>query len=154
VIEHLLAAENALALGLLDQAERTYRQVLAADPRSAIAAVGLARVALERGDEAEAIRLARGALEIDPENATARRLVERLEEVARFRGDLGAGAAPGASDAGGVANVIAAVGPGASGAVAPGTAPPTPTPPAPAGVPPSRPTLARRGVLRRLFRRP
>jgi tetratricopeptide (TPR) repeat protein len=85
VIELLLAAENALALGLLDQAERTYRQVLAADPQNGIAAVGLSRVALERGDEPAAIALAREALAIDPENATARRMIDRLEEIARYR---------------------------------------------------------------------
>ena len=85
MIELLLNAESALALGLLDSAERTYRTVLEADPRNGIAAVGLSRVALERGDEAGAHALARAALEIDPENATARRMIDRLEEVARFR---------------------------------------------------------------------
>ncbi len=85
MIELLLNAENALALGLLDSAEGTYRTVLEADPRNGIAAVGLSRVALERGDEAGALALARAALEIDPENATACRMVDRLEEVARFR---------------------------------------------------------------------
>jgi len=85
VIELLLDAENTLALGLLDSAERTYRTVLDADPRNGIAAVGLSRVALERGDDAGALVLAQAALEIDPENATARRMVDRLEEVARFR---------------------------------------------------------------------
>ncbi len=86
MIELLLAAEDALARGLLDQAERTYRQVLESDPRNGIAAVGLARVALERGDEAGAIRLAQTALGIDPENATARRMIDCHEEVARLRG--------------------------------------------------------------------
>ena len=83
MIELLLNAESPLALGLLDQAERTYRTVLEADPRNGIAAVGLSRVALERGDEAGAHALAQAALEIDPENATARRMIDRLEEVAR-----------------------------------------------------------------------
>jgi tetratricopeptide (TPR) repeat protein len=85
VIELLLSAENELALGLLDRAERTYRTVLEADPRNGIAAVGLSRVTLERGDEAGAHALALAALEIDPENATARRIVDRLDEVARYR---------------------------------------------------------------------
>jgi tetratricopeptide (TPR) repeat protein len=85
VIEFLLDAENLLALGLLDQAERTYRTVLEADPRNGIAAVGLSRVALERGDDAGAHALARAALAIDPENATARRMIDRLDEVARYR---------------------------------------------------------------------
>ena len=93
MIELLLNAESALALGLLDQADRIYRTVLEADPRNGIAAVGLSRVALERGDDAGAHALARAALEIDPENATARRMIDRLEEVARHR-DAAAGAAP------------------------------------------------------------
>jgi len=89
VIELLLNAESQLALGLLDQAERTYRTVLEADPRNAIATIGLSRVALERSDEAGAHALARAALEIDPENATARRMIDRLEEVARYRDAMG-----------------------------------------------------------------
>ncbi len=160
MIELLLAAENALALGLLDQAERTYRQVLAADPRNGIAAVGLSRVALERGDEAGAIVLARTALEIDPENATARRMIDRLEEVVRFRGP----AAPAAA--------------GRGAASAPDAGPPQAFPPAvpaelfvppaasaeparppaerfvpPAASPSPEPSPARPGVLRRLLRR-
>jgi tetratricopeptide (TPR) repeat protein len=94
VIELLLNAESSLALGLLDDAERIYRSVLEADPRNGIAAVGLSRVALERGDEAGALALARAALDIDPDNATARRMVDRLEEVARFRAAAPAAATP------------------------------------------------------------
>jgi len=87
VIEVLLQAERALAAGLVDQAERLYRQALAADPRNSIAVVGLARVALEHADDAEALRLAWRALAIDPENAAASRLAVRLEEVMMTRGD-------------------------------------------------------------------
>lgn len=114
MIELLLNAENALALGLLDQAERTYRTVLEADPRNGIAAVGLSRVALERGDETGAHALARAALEIDPENATARRMIDRLDEVARFRDAAVAGRATAAA-APGPAGGVSAAAPSAGG---------------------------------------
>lgn len=87
MIELLLQAERALSVNLLDQAERLYRQAADLDPRNSIAVVGLARVALERDDEPLAHDLARRALAIDPENAAAQRMVERLEEVMRYRGD-------------------------------------------------------------------
>jgi tetratricopeptide (TPR) repeat protein len=87
VIELLLEAERALELGRVDAAETMFRQVADADPRNAIAVVGLARVAIEQGDEAEALELGRRALEIDPENAAAGRLVARLEEVIAYRGE-------------------------------------------------------------------
>jgi thioredoxin-like negative regulator of GroEL len=87
MIEIILEAERALATGQLDQAERLYRQAAQLDPRNSIAVVGLARVALDRGDERGAYTLARNALEIDPENAAGQRLAERLEEVIRFRGE-------------------------------------------------------------------
>jgi thioredoxin-like negative regulator of GroEL len=86
MIEVLIEAERAMSFNLIDRAETLYRQVVAADPRNAIAVVGLARVALERWDEPGALALAREALAIDPENDKARRLAERLEEVLRTRG--------------------------------------------------------------------
>lgn len=86
MIEILLEAERALEMGRVDAAETLYQQVADADPRNSIAVVGLARVTLERGDEAGALQLARRALVIDPENAAASRMVERLEEVIRYRG--------------------------------------------------------------------
>jgi thioredoxin-like negative regulator of GroEL len=87
VIELLLEAERALSFGRVDEAERIYRQVAAADPHNSIAVVGLARVALEHADDAGAYLLARQALTIDPENEAAQRLVTRLDEVMRTRGE-------------------------------------------------------------------
>jgi uncharacterized protein HemY len=87
VIEVLLQAEQALGMGLLDRAERLYRQAADADPRNAIAVVGLSRVALDRGDDAGALTLAWRALAIDPHNGVAIRLAGRLEEVITTRGE-------------------------------------------------------------------
>ena len=86
MMELLVEAERYLSHGLLDHAERLFRQVADADPKSSIAAVGLARVALERGDDATAYAFGRRAVAIDPENPAAHHLVLRLEEVVRGRG--------------------------------------------------------------------
>ncbi len=75
MIERLLAAERALAAGHLDRAEQLFRQVADADARNAIAVVGLAEVALARGDRAAAEALAARALAIDPDEAAAARLL-------------------------------------------------------------------------------
>jgi thioredoxin-like negative regulator of GroEL len=87
VIELVLEAERALAVGLLDQAERQFGAVVAADPRNAIALVGLARVSLERGDQAATYRLARRALAIDPENPAASHLARRMAEQLMIHGE-------------------------------------------------------------------
>lgn len=87
MIELLLDAERNLSMGLLDHAERVYRQVHEADPRNAIALVGLARVAVERGHDAEAYALASQALDVDPDNPAARTIVVRLREVLAARGE-------------------------------------------------------------------
>ncbi|TMD27363.1 MAG: hypothetical protein E6I94_09585 [Chloroflexi bacterium] len=98
MIELMLEAERALVSGRLDQAERLYWQAVESDARNAIAIVGLARVALERGDERTAGEFARRAVALDPENAVALRLDARL---ARSRaGDGAAGSDGGAGMAG------------------------------------------------------
>lgn len=166
MIELMLQAERALTMGLVDQAERCYRQAVEVDPRNSIAVVGLARVALERGDEAEALRLARSALGIDPGNVAAGRLEERLEEILAHRGAAGALPADGtaqhrgASTGAGPTTASPTV-PAASPARAPASpaaAPERPRPVAPnppgagaAGASSARPR--RRGLLARLLGR-
>lgn len=87
MIELMLEAERAMAIGLLDNAERMYRQVVAIDPRNSIAVTGLARVALERGDQRGAYTFARRALALDPENPIASHLSQRMAEQMRNRGE-------------------------------------------------------------------
>ncbi|MEI8333173.1 MAG: hypothetical protein WCH74_04890, partial [Chloroflexota bacterium] len=86
MIERLLEADRLLAIGLLDQAERIYWLAAELDRQNAMAVVGLARVALEKGDDRTALQFGRKALEIDPESPAARRLVARVEEVMAQRG--------------------------------------------------------------------
>ena len=81
VIELLLAADRLLAAGDLDRAERIFRQVAEADPRNAIAVVGLARVADARGAWDQADALAGRALAIDPDDLAAQRLGRRKRRV-------------------------------------------------------------------------
>lgn len=147
MIELLLQAERALTMGMVDQAERLYRQAADADPRNSIAVVGLARVALERADDADALREARRALAIDPENVAASRLAARLEEVLAYRGEtlpLVVKAAD--DDVPGAGVPVAATAP-MSTAVEPE---PQITHPDPAVPPVAAP---RRGLVDRLFRR-
>lgn len=79
MFELLLQAERAFADGALDQAERTYWQLIDLDPTNAMAVAGLARVALERGDQVQARALAERALSIDPDDISARRLLATIE---------------------------------------------------------------------------
>ena len=78
MIERLLAAEGALERDELDHAQRLFGQVAEADPRNAIAVVGLARVVARRGDTDAARELVAHALDIDPDEAAARRLLDEL----------------------------------------------------------------------------
>ena len=137
MIELILQAERALSVGQLDQAERLYRQAAEADPRNSIAVVGLARVALDRGDDRGAFTLARQALDIDPENAAAERLADRLDEVMRYRGEE-----PPVVEA--TPQSVEAPVAQARAAPAPPTAPPPPAPPA-AAAPPKAPLPPAKG---------
>jgi Tfp pilus assembly protein PilF len=87
MIELMLEAERAMGIGLLDNAERMYGQVVAIDPRNSIAFTGLARVALERGDQRGAYVFARRALALDPDNPMASHLSQRMAEQMRNRGE-------------------------------------------------------------------
>ena len=88
MIEALLQAERLLLHGMVDQAEEIYRSATERDPNNAIAVVGLARVALERGDDQAAYEHT-AALKIDPQNVAALRLEARLSEVMSERGEKG-----------------------------------------------------------------
>src|SRR5699024_10918182 len=79
MIERLLAADAALERDDLDAAARLFGQVAEADPRNAIAAVGLGKVAAARDDADGARTWFRRALEIDPHEAAARRLLAALD---------------------------------------------------------------------------
>jgi thioredoxin-like negative regulator of GroEL len=81
MIERLLAAEGALERDELDHAQRLFGQVAEADPRNAIAVVGLARVLARRGDTEAARELVAHALDIDPDEAAARRLLDELDRT-------------------------------------------------------------------------
>jgi tetratricopeptide (TPR) repeat protein len=82
MIERLLTAEAALGRDELDVASRHFQLVADADPRNAIAVVGLARIAARRGDPDAARALLGRALEIDPDEAAAARLLGELDREA------------------------------------------------------------------------
>ena len=142
MFELLLQADRALAKGALDQAERTYWQLVELDPTNAMAVAGLARVWLERGYERSARTFADRALSIDPDSVAARRILEeiaregpqrpaqeqsalpllaaeRLEALSRRRG----------KDVGGEGGDVVAKKAGARGGAARGKATATPAPP-------------------------
>jgi hypothetical protein len=79
MFEVLLQADKALASGALDQAERSYWQLIELDPTNAIAVAGLARVSMERGDQRLARTFADRALAMDPEMVAARRILDAIK---------------------------------------------------------------------------
>jgi hypothetical protein len=83
--EKQIQADRLLLYGLLDQAERLYEEVLAAEPGNVEVALGLARVALERGDEQLAYERAQRAVKINPGFDEAQRLSQRLAEILATR---------------------------------------------------------------------
>jgi len=149
MIEILLEAERALTAGRLDHAQHLYDQAVLADPCNSIAVVGLARVALERGDEHGAHDLAERALSLDPENVAALRLSMRLEEVFAARGE------PLVAPTTTTTASPPATPPTASNASAAPSNPAAVTTPEPPAAEPAGPatTEARPGLLRRLFGR-
>jgi hypothetical protein len=78
MFELLLQADKSLSEGLLDQAERTYWQLIELDPTNAIAMAGLAMISLERLDKRLARTFAERALGIDPDSIVARRVLQAL----------------------------------------------------------------------------
>ncbi len=83
--EKQIQADRLLTYGLLDQAEKLYQEVLEAEPANVEAAFGLARVALERGDEQLAYERVQVAVRINPRFDDARRLEQRLAEILATR---------------------------------------------------------------------
>ena len=79
MFEVLLQADRAMASGDLDQAERSYWQLVELDPTNAIAVTGLARISIERGDRRLARTLAVQALAIDPEGISARKILDAVD---------------------------------------------------------------------------
>jgi len=78
-------AARLLEAGRTEEAEKRLREVLAADEKHAAAAVGLAHLALERGDCDEARRLASLVEPGTPESAQAQAVLARLAFIDHCR---------------------------------------------------------------------
>jgi len=151
VIERLLQAEAALDKGLLDVAGRLYHQVVQADPRNAIALVGLARIALREDRIDEARELAEQALALDPDEAAAQRVLREAFGLAAAAAGMPDAERPEEAAAAFAAAQRRLLERADAGAPAPASAPasapaPRPLPPPPEGTvrPPQRPVRAAR----------
>ena len=89
MFELLLQADKSMSDGLLDQAERTYWQLIELDPTNAIAVACVARISLKRGDGRLARTFADRAIDIDPDNIVARKVIHALEEGGALPEDSG-----------------------------------------------------------------
>ena len=83
--EKQIHADRLLTYGMLDQAETLYLEVLELEPNNVEVAFGLARVALERGDERLAYERVQLAVKINPRFDDAVRLEQRLKEILAAR---------------------------------------------------------------------
>ncbi len=96
--DKLVAQGDQLAAeGKTDEAEAAYRDALAKDPRHAAASLRLARIALDKGDAAEAKRLAEAAKADAREDAEA--ILARIEFLETCEQAGGLEAAQAAADA-------------------------------------------------------
>jgi tetratricopeptide (TPR) repeat protein len=77
-----LLAGMYLRRGFLASAAEEWIAVCSADPRDVRGLVGLAQVAAAQGMTEDALELAREARDVEPEDARATRLLERLESLA------------------------------------------------------------------------
>ena len=83
--EKQIHADRLLTYGMLDQAEGLYEELLELEPNNVEVAFGLARVALERGDERLAYERVQVAVRINPGFDDADRLEQRLKEILAAR---------------------------------------------------------------------
>jgi len=84
----LLQADRLLTIGLVDQAEALYQDVLRRDPRSERAVIGIANSLLSRGEDRRAYHTLLQALELNPNDTTALRMEARLSEILAARGEV------------------------------------------------------------------
>ncbi len=80
----LTLAERRAELGLLEQARHDFQALLAGNPRSARALVGLATVYLDEGDRDKALAALKQAWAIQPDNWIIRKQIWAIEHPEEF----------------------------------------------------------------------